>query len=663
MVADFRRRFWVALALTVPILALSPTVQALLGLEEALAFPGDRLLLFALAAVVYGYGGLPFLQGLVGELRQRRPGMMTLVAVAISAAFLYSAAVTFGLPGRPFYWELATLVDVMLLGHWIEARSVMGASGALEALVRLMPATALRLMPDGTREEVPVEALRPGDRVLVRPGEKVPVDGVIVDGRSSFDESMLTGESRPVEKGPGEKVIGGAVNGEGAVVLVVEKTGADTYLAQVIELVREAQATRSRTQDLADRAASWLTFVAVGGGGLTFVVWLALGYPLAFALERMVTVMVIACPHALGLAVPLVVAVSTELAALNGLLVRDRAAFERARQLQAVVFDKTGTLTEGRFGVAEVVPLAELEAEEALRLAAALEGRSEHPIARGIVRSAEERGLAIPEPESFRAVPGRGVEGVVDGRQLAIASPGALAERGLEVEDPRVRALLDQGHTVVFLLQEERVLAALALADRVRPESREAVRRLQAMGLRCMMLTGDNRAVARRVAEELGLDEWFAEVLPHEKASVVRRLRERGLTVAMVGDGVNDAPALVEADVGIAIGAGTDVAVESADIVLVRNDPRDVAAILHLARATFRKMAQNLVWASGYNLVAIPLAAGVALPWGVVLSPAAGAALMSLSTVVVAINARLLRHSAAAHPAPQAPAQPAAAAG
>ncbi len=665
MVADFRRRFRVCLVLTVPILALSPAVQGLFGLERILAFPGDRFLLFALAAVVYGYGGRPFLAGMAEELRARRPGMMTLVAVAVSVAFLYSAAVTFGLPGKPFYWELATLVDVMLLGHWIEARSVLGASGALEALVRLMPSTALRLLPDGGREEVPVEDLRPGDRVLVRPGEKVPVDGVVVDGRSSFDESMLTGESRPVEKGPGDRVIGGAVNGEGAVVVAVERTGAETYLAQVIQLVRDAQATRSRTQDLADRAASWLTLVAIGGGGLTFVTWLVLGHPFAFALERMVTVMVIACPHALGLAVPLVVAVSTELAALDGLLVRDRAAFERARLLRAVVFDKTGTLTEGRFGVAEVVPLADLAPDEALRLAAALESRSEHPIARGIVRSAEERGLAPAAPESFRAVPGRGVEGVVEGRTLAIASPGALSERGVAVEEARIRPLFEAGYTVVFLLareaEGERPLAALALADRVRPESREAVRRLRGMGLRCMMLTGDNRAVAARVARELGLDEWFAEVLPHEKASVIRRLRERGLVVAMVGDGVNDAPALVEADVGIAIGAGTDVAVESADIVLVRDDPRDVAAILHLARATFRKMAQNLVWATGYNLVAIPLAAGVALPWGVVLTPAAGAALMSLSTVVVAVNARLLKRTAgrAAAPTTRPPPRPA----
>ncbi|GBD41347.1 Copper-exporting P-type ATPase B [bacterium HR39] len=664
MVADFRRRFVVVAVLTVPILLLDPGLRHLLGVAPPPRFPGDRVVLFALAAAVYGYGGLPFLRGLAEELRARRPGMMTLVGVAVTVAFVYSAAVTFGLPGRPFYWELATLVAVMLLGHWIEARSVLGASGALQALVRLLPARAVRIAPDGRQEEVPVEELVPGDRVLVRPGERVPTDGVIVEGRSSFDESMLTGESRPVEKGPGDRVIAGAVNGEGAVVIAVERTGRETYLAQVIDLVRRAQETRSRTQDIADRAAAWLTLVALGGGGVTFLAWLFAGYPVSFALERMVTVMVIACPHALGLAVPLVVAVSIELAARNGLLVRDRAAFERARLLDAVVFDKTGTLTEGRFEVASVVPLADLPEEEALRLAAGLESASEHPIAQGIVRSAKERGLALPTPAEVRAIPGRGVEGRVEDRRLALVSPGHLREQGALPEDPRLTRLFDEGYTVVFLVEDGRPLAALALGDRIRPESFEAIRRLRAMGLRCMMLTGDGRAVAQRVAAELGLDEWFAEVLPHQKADVIRDLRGRGLVVAMVGDGVNDAPALVEADVGIAIGAGTDVAVESADIVLVRNDPRDVAAILGLARATYAKMVQNLAWAAGYNVVAIPLAAGVAAPWGILLTPAVGAALMSLSTVIVAINAQLLRRAGPGRereaPAPRAEPAPAA---
>ncbi len=655
MVADFRRRFFVSLLLTVPVLLLSPLIQELLGLADVLRFRGDRYLQFAFAAVIFFYGGKPFLVGMAGELGRRQPGMMTLIALAITTAFVYSAAVVLGLPGKVFFWELATLIDVMLLGHWIEMKSVMGASGALEALVRLLPATAARLKEDGSTEEVPVSALAPGDRVLVRPGEKVPIDGIILEGRSSFNEAMLTGESKPVAKGPGDEAIGGAVNGEGAVVLEVRKTGSETYLAQVIELVRRAQETRSRTQDLANRAASWLTWVALGGGGLTLVVWLSLGYPFAFALERMVTVMVIACPHALGLAVPLVVAVSTKLTAQNGLLIRDRAAFERARRLDAVLFDKTGTLTEGRFGVTDVLTFAELSEEEALALAASLESRSEHPIARGVVRSAEERRLTLTAPDDFEALPGRGVRGRVEGRELLLVSPGYLREEGLEVEDPRLAEVVEQGKTVVYLVEGRRVLAALALADIIRPEARAAVERLTGLGVRCMMLTGDSRQVARWVARELGLVEWFAEVLPHEKAEKVQALQQRGLQVAMVGDGVNDAPALVQADLGIAIGAGTDVAVESADVVLVRNDPRDVAAILHLARLTYRKMIENLLWATGYNAVAIPLAAGVLYGAGVLLTPAAGAALMSLSTVIVAINAQLLerarRHLPAAEPA------------
>ena len=641
MIADFRRRFWVSLALTLPILALSPLIQRFLG--YSLAFPGDRWVLWLLASAVFFYGGWPFLKGFREELRQRRPGMMTLIALAITVAYVYSTVVVFGLAGKFFFWELATLIDVMLLGHWIEMRSVLGASRALEELVRLLPSTAHRLQPDGTLHEVPVSELRPGDRVLVRPGEKVPVDGVVVDGRSSVNEAMLTGESRPVPKGPGDPVIGGAVNGEGALVVEVQKTGKDTYLAQVIELVRRAQETRSRTQDLANRAAFWLTLVALGAGAATLAVWLALGQDFAFALERTVTVMVITCPHALGLAVPLVVAVSTALSARNGLLIRDRSAFERARDLEVVIFDKTGTLTEGRFGVSDVVALQKDSAEEVLRLAASLEHASEHPIAEGIRASAREKGLQLLPVEAFRALPGQGVEGRIQGTLYRVLSPGALRERNLEVRHPEVQRLMDQGKTVVFLLRQDTVIGALALADRIRPESREAVQRLKAMGIQVMMLTGDAEAVARWVAGELGLDAYFAEVLPHEKARVVQSVQQRGRVVAMVGDGVNDAPALVQADVGIAIGAGTDVAVEAADIVLVRNDPRDVVAILALSRATYRKMQENLAWATGYNLVAIPLAAGVLYPFGILLSPAVGALLMSLSTVIVAVNARRLR--------------------
>ena len=642
MIADFRRRFWVALALTLPVLATSAMIQHLLGVRGALAFPGDRYVEFAFASAIYFYGGRPFLSGLVDEVRRKLPGMMTLVAFAITVAYAYSALVVLGLPGNVFFWETATLIDIMLLGHWIEMRSVLGASRALEELVRLLPAEAHRVRADGSVEEVPLDALQPRDRVLVKPGEKIPTDALVVQGRTSVNQAMLTGESQPVEKGEGDEVIGGAVNGEGAVTLEVRRTGAETYLAQVIELVRRAQESRSRTQDLANRAALWLTLVAAGGGTLTFAVWLGVGREFSFALERMVTVMVIACPHALGLAVPLVVAVSTALSARSGLLIRDRAAFERARALDAVVFDKTGTLTEGRFGVTDIVTLDGRSEQEVLRLAAALESRSEHPIAAGVVRAAAERGVQYPAPESFAAIPGKGAQGTVGGAVVRVVSPGFLQERGLVVTDFRVASLAQQGKTVVYVLVDDKAVGAIALADIIRRESREALGRLKTMGIKPVMLTGDSAAVARWVAGELELDEYFAEVLPDQKAERVREVKQRGLTVAMVGDGVNDAPALVAADVGIAIGAGTDVAIESADIVLVRSDPRDVAAIIGLARATYRKMVQNLWWATGYNAVALPLAAGVLAGAGIVLSPAVGAVLMSVSTVIVALNAQLL---------------------
>ncbi|WP_133716433.1 heavy metal translocating P-type ATPase [Methylocaldum gracile] len=642
MVADFRRRFWFSLILTVPILALSPMIQEWLGLEERLAFPGDSYILFGLSTAVYLYGGWPFIRGLFDELRQLQPGMMTLISLAISVAYFYSSAVVFGLSGQVFFWELATLIDVMLLGHWIEMKSVMGASGALDALVRLMPTEAHRLRENGEVEEVPVTELHPGDRVLVKPGEKIPTDGLIVEGRSSLNESMLTGESKPVTRREGDEAIGGAVNGEGALVLEIRKTGAETYLAQVVEMVRQAQASRSRAQDLANRAAQWLTYIALSVGTLTLIVWLLLGEPFEFALERSVTVMVITCPHALGLAVPLVVAVSTSLAALSGLLIRNRAAFERARNLQAIVFDKTGTLTEGRFGVSDVLPLADIDEAELLRLAASLEQQSEHPIALGIVRAGEERGIRLAKAEEFRNLTGRGAEARIEGRLIRVVSPGFVEEQGFGVRDERLSELAGQGKTVVYVTDGDRVLGAIALADVVRPESFEAIARLKAMNIRCLMLTGDSRAVAAHVAGELGLDDYFAEVLPHEKAAKIREVKSEGVTVAMVGDGVNDAPALVEADLGIAIGAGTDVAIESADIVLVHSNPLDVAATLGLSRATYGKMVQNLLWATGYNAVAIPLAAGVAAPFGWVLSPAVGAALMSLSTVIVAVNAKLL---------------------
>ena len=647
MLQDFKRRLFVSLLITVPVLALSPMIQTFFGFD--LVFPGSFYLLFALSSLVYFYGGWPFLTGLKRELSEREPGMMTLIGVAISVAYFYSSAVVFGLAGKFFFWELVTLVDIMLLGHWVEMRSVMGASRALEELAKVMPSEA-HLIRDGQVEEVEIASLKKGDRVMVRPGEKVPVDGTVLEGKSSVNESLLTGESKPVGKMEGSRVIGGSMNGEGSLVVEVGKTGKETYLSTVIALVTSAQESRSKTQDLANRAAFFLTVIALSVGAITFAAWIYYGRDVVFAIERGVTVMVITCPHALGLAIPLVVAVSTSLAAKSGLLIRERQSFERAREIEAVVFDKTGTLTRGEFGVTEVIPLVgvgevgkEGEAEmEVLRLAASLEASSEHSIARGVVKGAEDRGISTAPADEFQSMPGKGVLGVVDGRRLKVVSPGYLEEAGIELDDERVRAAEEGGKTVVFLLEDETPLGALALGDSVRPESKEAVERLKSMGLKCMMLTGDNRYVAEEVSRDLGLDEFFAEVLPHQKAEKIREVQER-YTVAMVGDGVNDAPALAQADVGIAIGAGTDVAVETADIILVRNDPRDVVTIIRLSKKTYSKMFRNLLWATGYNAFAIPLAAGVLYSYGILLSPAVGAVLMSMSTVIVAVNAKLLK--------------------
>jgi Cu2+-exporting ATPase len=642
-IADFRRRFWVSLIITIPILILSPSIQSLAGFGEALRFPGDQYVLFILASFVYFYGGYPFLKGIVNELRARLPGMMTLIAVAITTAYLYSAAITFGLSGGVLFWELSTLIDVMLLGHWIEMRSVMGASRALEELARLLPADAHKLLPDGGVQDVPLDSLVVGDSVLVKPGEKVPADGEVTEGETSVNESMLTGESKPVTKKPGAPVIGGAINGEGAITVKVEKTGKDSFLSQVIDLVKQAQESKSRTQDLADRAALALVIIALTSGGITFLVWqLLINTSVDFGLERAVTVMVIACPHALGLAIPLVVAISTALGAQNGLLVRNRAAFEQARNIQAIIFDKTGTLTEGRFGVTDVATFTgDIDEHALLSYASALEGRSEHPIAQGIAAS---QAASVPlHVESFRALPGKGVEGTINGQAVRVVSPGYLKEQRFTVADERIERLTAQGKTVVFVVIDEVVAGAIALADIIRPESKQAITALKEMGIRSMMLTGDNRQVAQWVAEEVGLDEFFAEVLPQDKVVKVKEVQSRGLVVAMVGDGINDAPAIAQADVGIAIGAGTDVAVEAGDIILVRNTPLDAVAIIGLARSTYRKMVQNLGWATGYNALAIPLAAGVLYPFGIILTPAAGAVLMSASTVIVAINSRFLK--------------------
>ncbi len=636
---DFKKRFILSTIVTIPILLLSPVIQSFLGFR--FDFPGSMYVQLLLASFVYFYGGYPFLKGIFRELRAHTPGMMTLIAVAISVAYFYSSAVVFGLNGEGFFWELATLIDIMLLGHWIEMKSVLGASRALEELVKIMPQDA-HLVKDHETITVKVSELQPGDHVLIKPGEKIPVDGIVIDGISNMNESLLTGESKPVSKHPGDNVIGGAINGEGSVVAQVNKTGKETYLNQVITLVRQAQESKSRAQDLANRAALFLVIIALGVGVITFAGWLVLGQGPGFAIERAATVMVIACPHALGLAVPLVVAVSTALAAQSGLLIRERQAFERAKDLQAIVFDKTGTLTEGTFGVTDILPLGQLSESGVLQMAATLEANSEHPIARSIVKSAADQHLDLVPIENFHAIPGKGVEALVSGRNLKVVSPGYLKENRIELSDMRIETITRQGKTVVFLLEDERPVGVLALADIIRKESREAISRLKSMGIRCMMLTGDNRFVAQWVAEEIGLDEYFAEVLPHEKADKIKEIQKR-YTVAMVGDGINDAPALVQADVGIAIGAGTDVAVESADIVLVRNDPRDVADIVGLSKRTYAKMAQNLVWATGYNAFAIPLAAGVLIGYGILLTPAMGAVLMSASTVIVSINARLLK--------------------
>jgi len=642
MLQDFKRRLIVSIILTVPVLVLSHHIQLFFGFS--LRFPGSEILLFLLASVVYLYGGYPFFLGFKDELKKRLPGMMTLVAVAITVAYLYSSAVVFGLSGMDFFWELVTLIDIMLLGHLIEMRSTMGASRALEELAKILPSQA-HLVKDGETYDVNVSDLNPEDRVLVKPGEKIPVDGQILEGATDVNESMLTGESQPVIKKVGGEVMGGSINGSGSITVGVKKTGRDTYLSQVIELVKHAQESRSRTQNLANRAAFVLTVVALAVGSITFAGWLIYGKEFAFAIERAVTVMVTACPHALGLAIPLVVAVSTSIAAKSGLLVRDRQAFESAKDIKAVVFDKTGTLTEGRFGLTDILPLEEKDIDRILAMASSLEGRAEHPIARALIEIAEERGLPIYDVEHFHLIPGEGIEGQVEGRHLKIVSPNYLRQHGM-AQDAKLEGLMHQGKTVVVLLEDDRPLGALALADVVRKESREAVDALKSMGIRCMMLTGDNRYVAEAVSKELGLDEFFADVLPGEKAEAIRKIQKE-FSVVMVGDGVNDAPALAQADVGIAIGAGTQVAIQTADIVLVRNNPGDVVNIIKLSRKTYSKMLQNLFWATGYNVIAIPLAAGVLYSWGILLSPAAGALLMSLSTVIVAANAKTLKYKSA----------------
>jgi P-type Cu2+ transporter len=641
----FRDRLVLSVALTLPILYYSDQVQQWLRYQP-IRFPGSEWLTPLLSVAIYFYGGWVFVRGAADELTARSPGMMTLVALAITVAFVYSLAVTLGLRGMPFYWELATLIDVMLLGHWMEMLSIQGASKALEQLAALVPTIAHRVSGAETTD-VPVAELREGDRILIRPGEQIPADGVVEDGTSSVNEAFLTGESRPVLKRQGDEVVAGAVNGEGALTVRVTRTGDATTLSQITRLVEEAQISRSRFQGLADRAAYWLTIVAIGVGAVTFIAWLTFGRDLTIAVTRAVTVLVIACPHALGLAIPLVIVIATSLSARHGILVRNREAFERAKDLRIVAFDKTGTLTEGRFKVRAVHVDAPSD-EVAIGLAASLEAMSEHPLGQAIVDEARRRQISIMPVSDVQAVPGKGVEGQVSGQRYRVGRPEWAAEFAL-TWPPALKEAVTQadrrGESVIVLMGDRQVLAVFALADAVRESAREAVRELRGMGLDPVMVTGDAEAVARTVAQELGIERYHARVLPQEKAKIVQELKATGPT-AFVGDGINDAPALVEADLGIAIGAGTNVAIESADLVLVENDPLDVVFALRLSRATYAKMVQNLFWATGYNAIAIPLAAGVASAWGLVLSPAVGALLMSLSTVIVALNAMLLRRVA-----------------
>ncbi|WP_457641130.1 copper-translocating P-type ATPase [Persephonella sp.] len=636
-IEDFKRRFIVSIILTIPVLLLSEMIQKWFGFE--ITIPMQKWVLLTLSSVIYFYGGYPFLKGLLQEIKKKQPGMMTLIGTAISVAFFYSAFTVFVGFGKEFFWELATLIDVMLIGHYIEAKSVLGASRALEELVKIMPTTA-HLVKDSQVIEIPVSKLKKGDIVLIKPGEKIPSDGIVIEGESYVNESLLTGESKPVLKKKGSKVIGGSINEQGVLKVRIEKTGEETYLSQVIKLVKQAQESRSKTQDLANKAAAFLFYIAVAVGTATYIFWFFYGSP-DFALERAVTVLVIACPHALGLAVPLVVALSTSITAKNGILIRDRRAFEQAKDLTAIIFDKTGTLTEGKFGVTDVISF--IDEDDFLKIAASIERNSEHIIAKAIVDFSKRKGIKPADVSDYRTIPGKGAFGIVEGKQVYVGSPNLVKELGIEIQDERIVKLQKQGKTVVFVIIDGTLAGAFALADRIKPQSYEAVKQLKSMGIKVFMLTGDAEEVAKTVSEELEIDDYFAQVLPHEKAEKVQLLKDHGYKVAMVGDGINDAPALVTADVGIAIGAGTDVAIESADIILVKSNPADVPKIIKLSKVTYSKMVQNLWWAAGYNIVAIPLAAGILYNYGLVIQPAIGALLMSISTVIVAINSQTLR--------------------
>ncbi len=636
MIEDFKKRFYVSLVLTIPILALSKMIQGFLGFD--LSIPYQSYVVFALSTVLFFYGGWPFLAGLLDEVKKLQPGMMTLIGLAITVAYVYSSAIVFGLPGMDFFWELATLIVVMLLGHWIEMRSVMGASNALQLLVELLPSEAHK--KDGNDwVDVSIDSLKSGDIILIKANEKVPADGTIVEGESYIDESLVTGESVPVKRKADDSVIGGSLNGNSSIQIRVEKTGKDSYLQQVITLVEEAQSAKSRTQNLANKAAAWLAFVAIGAGIITSVGWVWLGQDVSFILERTVTVMVISCPHALGLAIPLVVAISTAMSAKNGLLIRNRTAFENARKITALVFDKTGTLTKGVFQLSRVEVFGESDENQSLAIAAGLEQHSEHPIATGLLEGARARSLSIPGVSNFETITGKGIQGTVDGQSYSVVSSKFVQEQGISVPEGGMA-----GSTEVYLLRGKELLARMSLADEIRPESKEAVQTLRKRGIKLYMATGDGESTAKAVSDELELDGYFSRVMPEKKVEVIKDLQKQGHFVAMTGDGVNDAPALATADIGIAVGSGTDVAASTADIVLVRSNPADIAQLILFGRATYSKMIQNLVWATGYNAIALPLATGF-IP-GIVISPAVGAVFMSLSTIIVAINAQLLKRKA-----------------
>ncbi|WP_394369153.1 copper-translocating P-type ATPase [Fulvivirga marina] len=638
MIEDFKKRFWLSLVLSILVLMLSPMIQEFLGFE--VSFNGSLYMLFGLSSVVFFYGGWPFLTGLRDEQKEGAPGMMTLIAVAITVAYVYSSAVVFGLQGKMFFWELVTLIDIMLVGHWIEMKSVLGASKALELLVSMMPSEAHKVHGDHIMD-VKLEELQKDDIILIKPGEKVPADGQIIEGESYLNESMLTGESKPVKKDKDQQVIGGSINGNGSLKVKVVYTGKDSYLNKVITLVQEAQKAKSKTQHLADRAAKWLTYIALTVGFGTLAIWLLLGFEFVYALERMVTVMVISCPHALGLAIPLVVAISTAISAQKGLLIRNRTAFENSRKISALIFDKTGTLTKGDFGVTRYKSLAEKYSDdEILRLAGALEQSSEHPIAVGITKKIKDLKADIPKAENFNAITGKGVEARIEGLDVKVVSPGYLKDKSLKISKGVYGSVAE---TVVFVIINEQLAGYIALADEIRPESKEAIRHFKENNIKVMMATGDNKAVAKAVSDELGLDGFYAEVLPHQKVEIVKEMQDKGEFVAMTGDGVNDAPALAQANVGIAVGSGTDIAAETADIILVNSNPQDILNLILFGKATYNKMIQNLIWATAYNAFAIPLAAGALYAIGFVLGPAVGAVFMSLSTVIVAVNAQLLK--------------------